>query len=149
MNADPAGPSAPLSDEEYQRLLSFRTELRSFLRWSEDAASNAGLTPALHQLLLAVRGQRGEGPPSVGDVAEALHMRHHSAVELAQRAEAAGMLSRVKDPADQRRIRLVLTSEGQERLDALTAEHLPRIAQLSVVLRELTSVGGADRPSGS
>ncbi len=42
----------PLLDEDYQRLLAFRSELRDFLRWSEQAAQNAGLTPSLHQLLL-------------------------------------------------------------------------------------------------
>ena len=34
-----------LRDEDYQRLLAFRTELRDFLRWSEQAAHDAGLTP--------------------------------------------------------------------------------------------------------
>ena len=58
------------------------------MRWSEEAARTAGLTPALHQLLLAVRGARKPEGPTIGAVADALLVRHHTAVELAQRAEA-------------------------------------------------------------
>lgn len=137
----PAGGAAPkaLSDDDFKRLLAFRVELRSFLHWSEQAASEAGLTPALHQLLLAVRGHSGPEAPTIGEAAEALHMRHHSAVELAQRAESAGLLNRARDQHDQRRVKLALTPTGQAILTALTSEHLPRIAQLAAALRDLTT----------
>ena len=76
-----------LTDDDYVDLLRFRDTLRQFLHWSEEAAQDAGLTPAQHQLLLAVRGHDGE--PTIGDVAEHLMVRHHSAVELVGRAEQA------------------------------------------------------------
>lgn len=123
-----------LHDEDYRRLLSFRTELRDFLRWSEDAAHDSGLTPALHQLLLVVRGHPSTGGPTIGEAAEMLHVRHHSVVELAQRAEAAGLLVRVRDEQDMRRLRLELTDQGRLNLDALTREHLPRIQALAQAL---------------
>ena len=44
-----------ISDAEYQALAAFRAELRRFLRFSEDAARAAGLSPQQHQLLLAIR----------------------------------------------------------------------------------------------
>ncbi|HEY1688236.1 MAG TPA: helix-turn-helix domain-containing protein [Solirubrobacteraceae bacterium] len=125
---------AQLSDADYRRLLAFRTELHGFLHWSEQAAGRAGLTPALHQLLLAVKGHPGDEAPSVADVATALHMRHHSAVELAQRAEAAGLLTRERDAVDHRRMRLALTALGETQLEALTREHLPRIRALASAL---------------
>lgn len=131
-----------LSGVEYMRLLAFRAELRRFLAWSESAARRAGLTPSLHQLLLAVRGHPGPGAPSVGDVADALRVRHHSAVELAQRAETAGLISRMRDAEDHRRMRLTLTPLGRERLEALTREHLPRIAALAAALDAVVA-GGA------
>lgn len=54
----PRRPQTPEGDPEvdYTRLLEFRTGLRQFLRWSDRAAKEAGITPAQHQLLLAVRG---------------------------------------------------------------------------------------------
>src|SRR3954451_23035019 len=82
------------SDDDYRRLLSLRTGLRRFLRWSERQAQAAGLTPAQHQLLLAVRGHADHCGPTVGDVADHLLLRHHSAVGLIDRAEAAGLETR-------------------------------------------------------
>jgi DNA-binding MarR family transcriptional regulator len=135
----------PLQDQDYERLLAFRTELRDFLRWSERAAHEAGLTPSLHQLLLAVRGHPVKRPPSIADVAQQLHMRHHSAVELSQRAEAGGLLQRNRDPVDSRLIHLKLTSRGQAQLEVLTREHLTRIQALARVLAGVTRAGPSER----
>ena len=63
----------PLSDRDYESLAAFRRELRRFLAFSEEAARSAGLTPAHHQLLLAIRGHAG-GAPSISDVADALRV---------------------------------------------------------------------------
>ncbi len=126
--------SQSLPAEDYQRLLAFRTELRSFLRWSEEAAHEAGLTPSIHQLLLVVRGDGSSAGPTIGQAAENLHVRHHSAVELAQRAEAMGLLVRERDPLDHRRVHLRLTDQGSARLESLTREHLSRIVALADVL---------------
>lgn len=136
----------PLQDVEYTRLAAFRTELRRFLHWSESAARQAGLTPSLHQLLLVVRGHPGPAAPTVGDAAEALRVRHHSAVELAQRAEAAGLITRGRDATDHRRMRLAITPLGSERLEALTREHLPQIAALA---EALDAVAGDPEPGES
>src|SRR5689334_14915955 len=95
-----------LGDDQYRELLAFRTGLRRFLRWSEEQAAAAGLTPQQHQLLLAIRGSAT--PPSVGDVADLLLLRHHSAVELVDRAEQAGLVIRGSDPVDRRLVRLAV-----------------------------------------
>ena len=52
-----------LRDADYEDLLALRTGLRRFLRWSEQQAEAAGLTPAQHQLLLAVRGHADHARP--------------------------------------------------------------------------------------
>ena len=77
-----------LTDDDYRRLLELRTGLRRFVRWSEQQARNAGITPAQHQLLLAVRGHPG-GAPTVSEIAAHLLLRHHSAVGLVDRAVAS------------------------------------------------------------
>lgn len=124
----------PLLDEDYRRLLAFRSELRDFLRWSEQTAHDAGLTPALHQLLLVLRGHPAQPGPTIGQAAEELHIRHHSAVELAQRAESAGLIHRERDTLDHRRIHLTLTDGGREQLETLTRRHLTRIQTLAQTL---------------
>ncbi|MEO6793783.1 MAG: MarR family transcriptional regulator [Mycobacterium sp.] len=120
-----------LPDDVYSRLLAFRTRLRRFERWSADQAQAAGLTPAQHQLLLAVRGHADSRGPTVGNIAEYLLLRHHSAGELIQRAEAAGLVTRIRDDEDQRVIRLRLTDTAAQCLQALTELHLQELERFT------------------
>src|SRR5919197_5622887 len=120
-----------LDQVEYERLLTFRTGLRRFLRWSAEQATAAGLTPARHQLLLAIRGHRDPTGPTIGDVAGYLLIRHHSAVELVDRAVAAGLVERRQDADDSRAVRLRLTADGDRRLALLTAVHLEELERLA------------------
>jgi len=133
-NSRPSPPStAPLTDDDFRELLRFRDALRHFQRWSETQARAAGLTPAQHQLLLAVRGH--DGDPTIGDVADHLMLRHHSAVELVDRAERAGLLLRRTDPDDRRVVHLELTADGEAHLAALSAAHLIELRRLQGGLR--------------
>ncbi len=125
--------SGNLSDEDYIDLLRFRDALRQFLHWSEGAAREAGLSPAQHQLLLAIRGHAGD--PTIGDVADHLLLRHHSAVELIGRAEAAGLVRRLADHDDHRVVRLALSDDGEARLAALSAAHLDELHRLQAGLK--------------
>jgi DNA-binding MarR family transcriptional regulator len=129
--------SRQLTDAEYQRLLELRTGLRHFLRWSEEQAAAAGLTAAQHQLLLAVRGHGHPAGPTIGDVAGALLLRHHSAVGLVDRAVKAGLITRQEDPNDRRVVRLTLTSLGIDILTLLSATHLEELERLAPKMREL------------
>jgi DNA-binding MarR family transcriptional regulator len=117
--------------QDYQRLLEFRTGLRRFLRWSEEQAVAAGVTPRQHQLMLAIRGHEDIRGPTIGDVADYLVSKHHTVVELVDRAESAGLVLRRQDSQDHRVVRLELTAEGArilEQLGAITVEELSRLA---------------------
>ena len=126
-----------LTDDDYRRLLELRTGLRRFLRWSERQAQAANLTPAQHQLMLAIRGHPDPRGPTLGEVAEYLVLRHHSAVGLVDRAEAAGLLARVEDPDNLRVVRLRLTDDGARQLGALSAQHLQELAHLAPTMQAL------------
>jgi DNA-binding MarR family transcriptional regulator len=135
---------------DYRRLLEFRTGLRRFLRWSEDQATAAGLTPAQHQLLLAVRGHPDDRGPTIGDVADYLLLRHHSAVELADRASAAGWIERHSDDEDHRVVRLRLTPAGSARLERLAAVTLAELERFGPHLQAVWRGLAAERqPSAS
>jgi DNA-binding MarR family transcriptional regulator len=134
-----SGPKASdpdLSSAEYRELLEFRTAIRRFLRWSEEQATALGITPAQHQLLLAIRGHqgRGGGGPTIGDVAESLLLRHNSAVGLVDRAVTAKLIERRSDPEDQRLVRLRLTALGARRLRQLAGLHLAELRRMMPAL---------------
>ena len=126
-----------ISDDAYRQLLQLRFRLRQFVRWSEDRAHAAGLHPMQHQLLLAIRGHDDPRGPTIGDVAYYMVQRHHSAVELVNRAERAGLLERRRDDDDRRSVRLSLTEAGRHALDALSALHLEELRRLAPALVEV------------
>ncbi|HEX4100129.1 MAG: MarR family transcriptional regulator [Pseudonocardiaceae bacterium] len=126
------------ADDEYTRLLAFRTGLRQFLRWSEEQAATVGLTSAQHQLLLAIRGHPDPRGPSVGELADYLCTRHHSAVQLIDRTEQLGLIARNRTDNDDRRVvRLTLTKTGQEKLTLLSTTHLDELRRLTTLVNAL------------
>lgn len=129
-----------LSQEDFATLLEFRSRLRRFLVWSERQAKEAGLTSRQHQLLLAIKGHRDRRGPTVGQLADYLQLRHHSMVELVDRAEEARLVARYRDRDDARVIRVRMRAEGEETLVALTRQHLIELRQLTPALDHLTAV---------
>lgn len=123
-----------ITETQYQLLLIFRTALRQFLRWSSEESNRLGTTSQQHQLLLVVRGHPGPLPPSVREISEYLLVRHQSAVELVNRAEAAGLVRRTGDAHDQRVIRVELTSRGGDLIVRLSAEHLVELQRIAGLL---------------
>lgn len=130
-----------ITTNEYQALARFRHALRVFQRFSEEAARRAGVTPAQHQLMLAVRGWPGERPPTVADLADMLQLKPHSTVELIQRAQHAGLVVNAADPSDRRRQLTELTSLGEATLASLSVQHRDELrrfrSEMIDVLREL------------
>ncbi len=118
-----------LSDADYSRLADFRYALRCFLEFSEKAAAKEGLTPQQHQALLAIRASP-KGVAHIGRLAERLRIRHNTAVELAKRLEASGLIVREVSTADRRSVVLSLTVAGASRLEILTEVHRNELRQL-------------------
>jgi len=124
-----AGATKNLSDTDYERLANFRYALRCFLEFSETAAAGQGLTPQQHQALLVIRSSPARRA-NIGRLAERLRIRHNSAVELAGRLEAGGLVTREVSPEDRRSVLLRLTEEGAARLEVLTHVHRNELSQL-------------------
>jgi DNA-binding MarR family transcriptional regulator len=128
-----------LSSRDFENLLAFRNGLRRFLRWSESRAREVGMTPAQHQLLVAIKGHRDGEHPTISDLAGHLLLRHHSVVELVDRAAAAGLVTRQPDARDGRVTRVGLTAEGEDRLSRLAPAHLDELRNLAPVLDHLVA----------
>ncbi|MGH8862688.1 MAG: MarR family winged helix-turn-helix transcriptional regulator [Jatrophihabitantaceae bacterium] len=131
-------PPKQVRDADYARLLAVRTGLRQFERWSAERAAEHGLTANQHQLLLAVRGHSEAQGPTIGQAADYLLIRHHSAVELADRTERAGLITRVRDSEDHRVVRLQLARKGARILERLTGAHVEELARLTQLFQSMT-----------
>lgn len=126
---------APLVHERvFQDLADFRYAMRLFLRFSEEQARAAGITPQQHMLLLAVRGHTSYPDVTIGDVAERLQVRHHSASRLVDRAVQRGLLERRADLVDRRKALVSLTGDGERILTAVTAANKEELRSLEGAL---------------
>ena len=122
--------SSNLDKAGYEDLAEFRYRLRCFLEFSEAAARQVGLTGQQHQALLAIKGYPGREIVSVGELAQRLCIRHHSAVGLVDRLAALGAVRRSPAPADRRQVLVSLTPEGNALLLRLSAAHRDELRRL-------------------
>lgn len=126
-----------LSHEDYRALATFRFALRGFLSFSERAVRAAGLTPRQHQALLGIKATPAEDIASMSQIADYLILQHNSTVELIDRLEAAGMVARVPDPVDGRRVLIRLTAAGERRIADLSTTHLAELERIRPALQNL------------
>jgi DNA-binding MarR family transcriptional regulator len=126
-----------LRKQDYELLANFRYQLRQFMRFSEQAAQNVGLTPQQHQALLAVIGYPGRDRITIGELAERLQIKHHSAVGLADRLIAQGFMVREESQDDRRQVYVRLTPTGLEMIERLSSAHRQELAQISGELQRL------------
>ncbi len=126
-----------MGNSAYAALAQIRLQVRTFLAFSETAAQRAGLTPQQHQALLAIKGFAGRDAASIGDVARFLLIRHHTAVGLVDRISKLGLIKRVADPQDARRVLVKLTAKGEQKLRALSRIHLQELRAASPALSRI------------
>lgn len=136
---DPSGRdgASEIAQEDYELLAAFRHLLRGFLAFSEAAAQQAGLTAQHHQALLAIKGRPGGGATTVGELAERLGIRHHSAVGLVDRLATRGLAERRPAAEDRRRVLVALTPKAEALLASLSAAHREELRRLAPMLRGL------------
>lgn len=127
----------PIAKAHYEQLAELRYALRQFLRFSEDAAQAAGLTPQQHQAMLAIKGFPGRDQITIGELAERLQIRHHSAVGLADRLVREKYARRLPGRADRRQVHLALTVRGEAVLEALSATHWEQLRRIGPQINRL------------
>jgi DNA-binding MarR family transcriptional regulator len=146
MEGDGVG-SGPLGKQDFEALAQFRFGIRRYLRFSEETVRRDGLTPQQYQLLLALKGFPGRDWATVREVADRLQLRHHSVVELVNRAQGQGLVERVADRDDGRVVRVLLTRAGEQVLARLSALHRDELRRMQAVLTLPTwSDPGEDGP---
>ena len=112
---------------DFVAMAELRYQIRRFLRFSENAARQAGVEPQQHQLLLAVKGLPDGLKPTIGVLAERMQLQHHSTVELVDRLVDRGFLLRLRATDDRRQVLVRLTRDGEEFLKTLSLHHLQEL----------------------
>ena len=131
-----------LDRSEYQKLEEFRFQIRRFLNFSQAAARASGVEPQQHQALLALKGLPDGCSPTIGHLAERLMLKHHSAVELVDRLQTMGLLTRRTSPDDARQVLVQLTTKGERILHSLSVVHRTEVEEtgpkLAAALRAIS-----------
>ncbi len=140
---------AKVSKADYETLAAFRYALRQFLHFSEEAASAVGLTPQQHQALLTIKGYPGRDYMTIGELAERLRIRHHSAVGLVDRLEAQNLVARQGAEADRRQVYVTLTPHGLSVLERLSTVHRAELRRIGPQISQLLAhLGASEEENG-
>jgi DNA-binding MarR family transcriptional regulator len=123
-----------LTAADYQALAEFRYQIRRFLHFSEKAARRESINPQHHQLLLALKGIPDDVDPTISQIAERLHIRHHSAVELTNRLTKSGLIRKRQDSRDRRRVLLEISARGERILRNLSLIHRAQLESVGTDL---------------
>lgn len=130
LKANDPGPRARKLDAAHlRRLAEFRFQLRRFLHVSQAAAEQMGLHNQQYQMLQCVGGMPEDVAPTIANVASRMLLKHNSTVELVDRAIEQGLLRRLGDANDHRRILLRVTPQGEHVLATLAAFHTRELEQ--------------------
>ncbi len=107
---------APPSDLKLDEFLCFAVYSAShaFNRLYKPLLDELGLTYPQY-LVMVTLWERDDR--TVGEIGEQLFLESNTLTPLLKRMEVAGLVSRSRDPADERQVRLRLTDEGRALLD--------------------------------
>lgn len=130
----------PLTKTDFEDLARFRFGIRRYLRFSEETVRKQGVTSQQYQLMLAVKGYPGKDWATIQELADRLQLRHHSVVELVNRATEHELVCRKADPGDARVARVVLTPSGEDLLEELSEMHRDELAVISHEFRLLNEL---------
>src|SRR6478609_2108002 len=149
----PSNPSAAASASttpsalslEQQICYAMHTTVRAFDAVYRELLAEHGLSYPQYIALMTV----GEhGPLTVGHLGEHLRLDSGTLSPLLKRMESAGLVGRVRDPEDDRRVLVTLTEPGRHRLAAVadvpariaarSGLSLTQLAQLRGTLDQLT-----------
>ncbi|HEY7322394.1 MAG TPA: MarR family transcriptional regulator [Candidatus Binatia bacterium] len=120
-----------------EAMAELRYQIRLFLRFSENAARQAGLEAQQHQLLLAVKGLPRSLKPTVGVLAERMQLKPHSTVGLIDRLVEKGFLLRLRATDDRRQVLVKLTHNGEQVLQKLALHHLQELRSVGPKLKNV------------
>ena len=129
----PEIPGDPLALER-QVCFALSIAARSVLAIYRPLLEPMGLTPPQYLVMLALWGR---SPLSVKELGEMLQLDAPTLSPLLKRLEAAGLLTRARDPRDERQLRIELTQQGHDLREMALSVPPAVVARIGVELGEL------------
>jgi DNA-binding MarR family transcriptional regulator len=119
--------------DDLKQLEAFWAAIREIQSRLEVDCKQISITAKWYDVLV-ILGARNSEPLNVGGLAREMGMKHHTAVQLAQRMECAGLITRTSDPVDPRRVLIQLTNTGRAKLEQIgqgpaVAQSIPEIVR--------------------
>jgi DNA-binding MarR family transcriptional regulator len=111
--AEPATGFAEFTAEEAARRVA-RLFPEVFRRYHWAQRVRGADLPVTRRALEVLQHLSASGPLTVGEQAEHLRLRRNSVSELLQRLEAKGLVARIRDERDERRVLVWLTDAGRD-----------------------------------
>lgn len=130
-----SNPSSATEKQRFEALSDFRFRLRCFLRFSEDAARDEGITVLQYQLMLHTQGFPDRQWATIGEIAERLQAQPHGVVALVSRCEEAGLVKRKASAVDRRQVEVHLLAAGRKKLARLAIQHADELSKLASAVR--------------
>jgi DNA-binding MarR family transcriptional regulator len=124
-----------LSTGDYARLAAFRHALRRFLRFSETAAAEVGITGQHYQAMLILRACADGERITINELAQQLLVKHNTTVELVDRLVREELVAREASASDRRKVELRLTPHGRQVLARLAAVHRRELQRIGPLLK--------------
>jgi len=124
-----------LKTGDYAELAAFRRALREFMRFSEEAAAQVGLTSKHYQAMLILRACPDGRRVSINDLAQELLIKHNSAVGLVDRLAQEKLVLRGSSSHDRRKVELHLTGRGRHVLAELAEMHRRELQRIGPNLK--------------
>ena len=90
--------------------------------------------------MLAIRAHVGSEPMSIGELADSLLIKNHSAVGLVARLVERGLVQRHASESDRRRVLLTLEPRGDEALTRISHNNLRKLTVTARSLRRVLSM---------
>jgi DNA-binding MarR family transcriptional regulator len=132
-----------IEQKQIEALAGFRTALRRFLAFSEEATRAAGITPQQYQALLSIKAQPHD-KMALGDLGAELLLKANSTVQLVDRLTRKGLVRRQRSDRDRRSVQITLTETGSALLLRLASLHLEQLSkrkkQLADILRQIKNI---------
>jgi DNA-binding MarR family transcriptional regulator len=126
--------------KDYEALAVFRYAIRKFFRFSEQESFKLGLSMRQYHALLVILGFPGKEEITIGEMAEWLQIKHHSAVGLVDRLESQNLVKRKKDKNDKRVVCIGLTRKGERILEKLASLNKEELKRLKPQIRQLSDL---------